>query len=313
MKIFQPRRHSLDFKWHEFLAPRFWPTWLLFVVLRLAVLLPYGGLLRVGRALGYIAMKVLKKRRKIAEINLRLCFPELTEDQRQKLLIENFAASGMGFLEMALAWWGSDKRLKKLCVAQGLENLDLAKQKDVGVLLVTGHFTSIELCIRLLSFYTPICVMYRPQNNKLFEWMLQRARRHYVVEGIERYDIRGMLRRLKNKDVVCYTPDQDYGSDNNSVFAPLFGNLANTVTGTARFARHTGAIILPTFYWRNLNTKKYYIDFQPSLRNYPVTNEMENATRINQIIELAIRQHPEQYMWQHRRFKTASAGEEAPY
>ena len=88
-------------------------------------------------------------------------------------------------------------------------------------MVVTAHYTNIEIAMRLLNFFVPIKVMYRPQNNALFEWVLLRARRRYTQDLILRYDVRGLLKSLKQCDFICYTPDQDYG-EKSSIFAPFF-------------------------------------------------------------------------------------------
>lgn len=300
-------------QWTHFLSPRYWLTWLILGFLRLCAVFPYSVLLFLGKTVGYLFMWCIPKRRKVTTINLALCFPDLNILQRKKMLHDCFKSAGIGLLEMGLAWWGSDTRLKKMVHVNGLKHLNAAKTHKTGVLVATCHFTSIELGIRLLSFCTPINVMYRPQDNELFEWMLQKRRSRYVREGITRKDIRGMLRALKQTDaIMCYTPDQDMGRD-SSVFAPFFGILASTVVGTNYFIKKTGSVLLPGFYYRHEKEQRYSLNFLPVLDNFPSGDNMADATRINKIIEEAILLHPEQYMWQHRRFKTRPEGEVVIY
>ncbi len=312
MKIYKHPNPILAKKWYNFLAIKYWPMWLALGLLRLSTYLPYRGMLGLGKILGYLFMWILPKKRRITATNLRLCFPHLSETARDKLLHESFTSAGIGLLETALAWWASDKRLRKQAHIEGTEFLAAAIAQNNGVMLMTAHFTSIELGIRLLSFAGPVCVMYRPQNNQLFEWVLQRARRHYVVEGITRYDAAGMLRCLRAGHAICYTPDQDYGRI-SSVFAPFFGVQAASVTGTSRFLKRTKSPLLPGFYYRDSKTQTYYLQIYPALNDFPSDDEVADATRINQLIEQAIMKHPEQYMWQHRRFKTRPIGEPYPY
>jgi len=300
-------------RWYHFLAPRYWPIWFFAGFLFLLAQLPYSLLLRIGSFFGWALMLALPKRKKVTDINLALCFPELSEEARNNLCKNSFRSNGIGLCELALAWFASDKRLKKMVTATGLENLATAKSQDHGVLTVTCHFTSIELGLRLLSFYTPLNIMYRPQDNLCFEWILSHRRRHYIRECISRRNMHGMMRALKQKDaIMCYTPDQDMGKD-GTIFAPFFGVQANTVIGTNYFAKRTGAAVLPGFYYRLEKDKKYLLNFLPILSDFPSDNAIEDATRINQLIENAILKHPEQYMWQHRRFKTRPPGEENFY
>ncbi len=302
----------LSKKWYHFLSPRYWALWFALGLLRLCICLPYGALMRLGQGLGLLVMHVLPKRRHITAVNLKLCFPHLSEAERAQMMRESFKSAGMGLMETALAWWASDDYLRKKLVVNGIEHIVAAKQKQQGLMFMTGHFTSIELGIRLLSFCTPIYVMYRPQNSKLFEWILQRARKGYVVGGITRYDARGMLKTLHGDNAICYTPDQDYGRL-SSVFAPFFNVPAASVTGTSRFIKRSGAAVVPGFYYRHLATKQYSLNFFPALENFPSEDDVQDATRVNQIIEQAILKAPTQYMWQHRRFKTRPEGVPYPY
>ncbi len=256
----------------------------------------------LGKGCGRLIRMLLVKRRKITAMNIALCFPELDAKAQQQLLKRNYDSVGLGLFETALAWFASDKRLQKLTDQVSFDTLYAAMKNNTGVLLMTCHFTMIELGIRLLSMHAPIGVMYRPQNNDLFEWCLQRARRKYVNWNIERYDVRGMLKYLRDDHVICYTPDQDYGAD-ASVFAPFFGIPAATVSGTSRFIKHRHGLVVPGFYYRNANNR-YSLYTLPAVENFPSDDPIADATRTNQILEHAIRQHPEQYMWQHRRFKT---------
>lgn len=308
------KQNHYDIKpWYRLLAPRYWATWLFFGLLRVLALLPYSLLLKIGKGLGYVIMRVLPKRKKITEINLRLCFPALSEAARQKLCLDSFISNGIGICELALAWYASDKRLKKMLTIVGRENLENALAQKKGILLTTCHFTSIELGIRLISLVTPIKIIYRPQDNDCFESLLQKRRARYVKECIYRRNMHGLMRALKSAETpICYTPDQDMGKD-GAVFAPFFGIQANTVVGTNYLVKRTGAILVPGFYYRDEKNKQYRLECLPTLTEFPSGDDVADATRINKIIETAILKQPEQYMWQHRRFKTRPEGQASMY
>lgn len=294
--------------WYHFLAPRFWPTWIIIGLLRISVFLPYSMMLFFGKRLGRLLMHLAHSRKNIAKVNLTLCFPELSAEERNRLLKKSFESIGIGFFETALAWWGSNKRLKKMVIIQGQDNLEKVKKDARGTLTPTCHFTSIELGIRFFTFITKANLMYRPQKNTLFEWILQKRRARYVNQSIHRRDIRKMLQALRDPEaVMCYTPDQD-SSKHLSVFAPFFGIPASTITATSYFAKKIGCDVIPVFYYRDEKTKKYILDCHPTVNEFPTENDITDATRINKIIESAIRKYPEQYMWTHRRFKTQPDG-----
>src|SRR5690606_12121206 len=132
---------------------------------------------------------------------------------------------------------------------------------------------------------------------------MTRARSRIFGEAIDRHDLRGVVRRIKAGHIVWYSPDQDFGRD-VSVFAPLFGIEAATIRLTAKIARMTGAPVVPLMFHRNPDNRTYTIECHPPFQDFPSGDEVRDATQVNAFIEQAIRKHPEQYMWLHRRFKT---------
>lgn len=307
---FKPHMHNDLLR---LLAPRYWPYWLLLGILRLLVMLPYKTQLHFGKWLGRLLVHVPSKSRATASINLKLCFPKLSEEERQQHLQKNFEAVGMAFFETALGWWGTTKRLRAIPFEIiGLEHLQFALQKGKGVMLCSPHLTSLELVGRLLTLQIPIAVMVRPQKKALLEYIIRQARNKHYQQVVARSDIRGMLRALKNNIAVWYAADIDAGIK-NSVFAPFFGILAATITATSRYAKISAAAVIPTFFYRRTDDKGYEIIFKPALDNFPSEQLEKDALDINQIFEDEIRQHPDQYLWQYKRFKTRPQGESRFY
>jgi KDO2-lipid IV(A) lauroyltransferase len=164
----------------------------------------------------------------------------------------------------------------------------------------------------MLSFRTPITILYLPPKNPLFAWILQTARQGYIKQCLIQSDMRGLLRNLKGNNVVCYTPDQDKGR-NSSVFAPFFGIITATVKTTGKLLSHTQAAAISVLYIRDELHKKYTLTFSPIIQDFPTGNELQDAIIMNTLLENMICQHPEQYIWQHRRFKTRPIGEPSVY
>jgi KDO2-lipid IV(A) lauroyltransferase len=249
------------------------------------------------------------KMHKTAETNLRLCFPELNEKARKKLLSESFISVGMAIFETAFGWWGSETRLKKLSVCiTGLEYLEQAQQQGKGIILCSPHFTTLELTGRLFANHVPLAVMYRPQKNPLLEWVTRSALEKHYQKVIARHEVRGMLRWLAENKLIWYAPDIDAGL-RNSVFVPFFGVAAATITATPRYAELSGAPIIPAFFYRRKDNSGYDIILKPALADFPSNSIEADAARINSIFEEAIRIHPSQYLWQYKRFKTRPPGE----
>lgn len=295
-----------------FLHPRFWPLWLGMGLLWLVVQLPYRWLLVLGRGLGGVMYHLAGSRRRIAARNLELCFPELSVGERQRLLRENFASTGMTFFEMAISWWWPVERLKRLGTVEGLEHLRQAEADGQGVILMALHFTTLEMGGALLCMQQDMYGMYRAHKNPLFDFIQRHGREQRLLGAIERDDVRGMLKVLRAGGVVWYAPDQDYGAQ-RSLFVPLFGVQAATVTATSKFARLGRARVVPFTQTRLADGSGYKVTVHPALADFPGESEEADCLRINQWIEQAIRQQPEQYLWAHRRFKTRPAGEPKLY
>lgn len=299
MKIFQ----------RQFLHPRFWPSWLGLLFMRLSIYLPVKAQLIAGNGISLIMRPLMKSRKRVAQRNLELCFPELSHQQRSQLLEENFRTMGMMLIETALSWWASDKSLEKRVHYRGLEHLEAALAKGKGVILLTGHFTSMELGGRLIMLKNPCYVMFRELNNPLFNAVMMQARTHHSEGIVLRDDPRPMVRALKKNKVVWYAPDQDFGRK-MSVFATFFGVPAATVPATARLVKMSGAAVIP-FVPRREKDGSYTLSLSAPLADFPSGEDLADAQVINDLIEKEIRQTPEQYLWIHRRFKTQREGKKA--
>lgn len=297
-----------------FLHPRFWLLWLGLGLLWLVVQLPYRALLGLGRGLGALMLLGARSRRRIAARNLELCFPELSGAERSRLLRENFASNGIAFCEMAMSWWWPRARLARLAHIEGLEHLQAAQREGQGVILMSLHFTTLEIGAALLGQRHTIDGMYREHKNPVFDFIQRRGRERHNrdASAIEREDVRAMLKVLRAGRAIWYAPDQDYGRK-QSIFVPLFGISAATVTATTKFARLGKARVVPFTQQRLADGSGYRLTIHPPLADFPGDSEESDCLRVNQWVEQAVRECPEQYLWAHRRFKTRPEGEPTLY
>lgn len=297
-----------------FLHPRHWPLWLGLGALWLLVQLPYRWLLGIGRLIGALLYRVAGARRRIVERNLELCFPGQSPAERERLVKENFASTGIALLEMAMSWWWPASRLAKLAHIEGLEHLQQAQSEGRGVVLMAIHFTTLEIGAALLGQKHTIDGMYRQHDNPLFDYIQRSGRERHNADAtaIEREDVRSMLKVLRKGRAIWYAPDQDYGRK-QSIFVPLFGIQAATVTATSRFARLGKALVVPFTQRRLEDGSGYRLVIHPPLEDFPAGSDEEDCLRINQWVEQAILECPEQYLWAHRRFKTRPEGEAKLY
>lgn len=284
------------------LAPRYWPTWIGLGLLRLLALLPFSWMIAVGRALGAVLRLVATRFTRTARRNLELVFPELDPAARERLLDRHFASLGIGLLEVPLAWWSTPERIARLTDIQGREHFEAARALGRGVILLTAHFTTMEMAGRVLTSVTPVGFLYRPTKNEVLAWALSRFRCSYGGHPIPRDDIRGFIGALRNKESVWYAPDQSYRKK-GAEMVRLFGVPAATNTLTPRLARVTGAPVLPYFLQRLPGNEGYRAVIHPPLENFPSDDAVADTERFNHMIEAQVRLAPEQYLWIHRRFK----------
>lgn len=306
-------KHQSDlFKASDYLHPKFWTMWLFIGLLRLASLLPYRALMRFGAATGWLLEKLSSKRQHIIDTNLKLCVPEKNQQQRAEIKSQSYRNLGISLMEMAMCWWWKPEKLKPLVEVRGLEHIEQCLDKKQGVILLTGHFTSLEIGARLLALFIPVQVMYRTQKNRLFDSYLYTRRSSYFVDTISRKNTRRLIKGIKSLVTTWYAPDQDFGRERN-VFAPFFGIPTATITASSRLAKSSGAAMLPYYPERKADGSGYILWIHPPLENFPSDDEMADATAINASIEQFIRRHPEHYMWVHKRFKTRPPGERDIY
>lgn len=303
---------TTKFNIKPFLGPKHWPTWIGLGFLRSCTLLPYRMQMGLGRFLGYLSYALLPRRKHIVKTNIRLAFPELNKAERKKLVIKTFASTGMGIFETAMAWWGSKRRLQSMVTIKGIEHLQNALAQGKGVILLSAHFSSLELSGRLLSFTQPFQVTYKRAHNPLMEAILRHLRKKHFIDAINTYDTREMVTALKKNVATWYAMDQDLGARLH-VFAPFMGIPTCTLVTTSRLARMSGAIVVPYFPKRLDGCCKYELTIHPALENFPSGDDLEDTTRINDMITAAVKKAPEQYLWVHRRFKTRPPGEPNVY
>jgi len=298
------------FPWH-FLHPRYWLSFIGLGLMWLSVFLPAHALVYLGRFASTLMRPLLRRKRFIAQRNIERCLPEASQEEREQLLEKNQHAIGTMLFETALSWWASDARLKKRVTYEGLDHIDAALAKGKGIILLTGHFTSMEMGGRLIMLKHPCYVMFRKMNNLLFNAVMFKARTHHSEGIVLRDDPKSMIRALRKNKIVWYAPDQDLGHKTN-LFAKFFNVTAASVPATARLAKISGAAVVP-FVPRRDSRGHYTLTIGKPFENFPSGDDVDDAQRVNDWLEQEIRQSPEQYLWIHRRFKTQPDGNDLFY
>ncbi|MFE8072197.1 lipid A biosynthesis acyltransferase [Marinobacteraceae bacterium S3BR75-40.1] len=296
-----------QYQYRRFLHPRYWPTWILVGTLRLIAFLPHNGKQRLGTWLGLLTYKLAGKRRHIAETNIRACFPEKTPEEQRELVKDTFIATSKGYVESTIAWWGNIQPYVDHLQVYGLEHLREAERRGKGVLLLGGHFSILDFAGPLANSVFNFNYMFRPNNNRLFNAMIERGRLNFSGHAFTKKQLHDMIAFMQEGHVVWYGCDQDFGR-RNSVFAPFFGIQTATLTTPTWIARKSNATVLQISQLRH-EGKTYSIHFSPIYESFAELDDAAAAALMNQELERVIRLAPEQYLWVHRRFKTRPEGE----
>jgi len=294
---------SANFKL-SFLGPRYWLTWIGVLFLYLISWLPQNLQIAMGRQIGRLVYKFMKRRRHIAQVNIKLCFPHLSDAEQKSLVLKNMENTGIAMIETGMAWWWPQWRVQKaLGSFKGLEHFERIQASGKGVLLLIPHVLHLEMTGRIMGLECQGVGFYRPHNNPLMEYFTIKGRLRSNEYLIGRKDVKGLLHALKSKKVCYYLPDQDYGRK-RCEFVPFYAVPdAATTTGTLMFAASKNCEAVSLISHRDENNK-YHLEIVPELENFPSGDDRADVIRVNQRIEQAINVAPEQYMWLHRRFKT---------
>jgi KDO2-lipid IV(A) lauroyltransferase len=273
--------------------------------------LPLVLLAPIGRAIGMASYVLIGKRRRIARTNLRLCFPQLSDPERERLLRRHFQCFGRALVESSIAWWGSEARLRRVVRIEGTEHLEALG--DEGFIGFVPHFVGIELeGLRMGADYGGVAVYVR-QKDPYVDAFLKRKRERFGTRMIVRTEgVKAIVRALKDGRALQLSPDMDLGRK-DSVFVPFFGVPAATVTVLPRMARLLKLRIIPLVVRQLPGGQGYVARFYPAWEDYPGESIEDDTRRMNAFLEQCIREMPEQYLWTHRRFKTRPQGEPGFY
>ena len=269
--------------------------------MRIGVFIPFNFQVLIGKTIGKLLYPFMHRLRSTAYSNISHCFPDKKQNQVNLLVKRHFEAIGVSFFETANAYYGSDKKIRKLLTITNENFFHDALKEEGGIILLCSHFMPLMLGSRALLINHTIANIYRPQNNKLFDRIMVQGYKKNGAVMIKSTDTRSIIKAINNSLPIWYAPDQDLGK-NNSVFAPFFGIQTATASATARLAKNNNTRVIPYSFIR---TKKgYTMSFEKPIANYPSNDPIQDATIVNQILEKQIIKSPEQYLWIHRRFKT---------
>jgi KDO2-lipid IV(A) lauroyltransferase len=281
-------------------------------ILWLLHFLPFRVLVWIGTSLGSLLYLIAAERRRVGAINLKLCFPDLSDEARQKLLREHFRMFARGLIERSILWWSSAEYINSLIRVEGVEHFESLQGKPA--ILLTPHFVGMDAGGQWIAQHTDTVCMYANQKNVYLTELLLKKRARFRNQRLysRQQGLRPILKGMRAGMPFIYPPDQDQGVKDGA-FIPFFGVPAATMTSVPRIAQMTGAKVLPCITRLLPGGAGYVLTFYPAWENYPTGDDIADTRRMNEFIEQRILEMPEQYFWLHKRFKTRPPGEKRFY
>lgn len=296
------------FSW-RYLLPTYWSIWLGVLALLILGFVPYRLRDRFAAYLGRKIGQVAKKQRHRARVNLQYCFPQWSEQQREKVIDEMFITVTqvmLGIGEFALR---SKKHLQQRSELIGFDHLLQAKAEGHNIILLVPHTWAIDASgLVMHSQGMPMTSMYNPHRNPLVDWLWTMVRQRFGGKMHARQNgIKPFLSAVKKGEMGYYLPDEDYGAE-ASEFVDFFATYKATLPGLNKMAKLSKAVVIPMFPRYNAERGKYEIEIHPRM---DLTDDPKQSARaMNEAIEQFVTPTPEQYVWILRILKTRLDGED---
>ncbi len=277
-------------------------------LLRLSEKLPLPVTRKIGALLGLLFYAVNRKRRNIARTNIALCFPELGERARRRILIDSYKAYGQGIMDLSYLWWGSDEKFHRMLEFEGLEHVQPLLDENAPIIYVTSHKPGTDFGGVGISTLNPAISMMKPVKDPEINRLLIKGRTRFGGRMVMRdQGLRPVIQSMRReKRAFYYIPDEDFGAE-ETVFAPFFGIQRATLPTLGRLAKITRATVVPAF--AHITPTGYKVIFDKPLTQLPGPTAEDDAARLNAVVESDIRRAPDQYLWTLKWFKTRPEGE----
>jgi len=280
-------------------------------LLRLFAFLPYAFTVRIGYGLGWLAAHIPNERARVVKTNLRLCFPDLREEQMNALAMEHWKLFGRSVIERSRIWLGSARQITDIVTINSAIMLGDRKPR----LLINPHFVGLEGGFMALSVLASQhdwprgAGLYQNMKNPFFNQKMIEWRNRFGGKSIERQSrLRDLIREIQAGNFIFIAPDIDLGP-RDSIFVPFFGIQTNTITSVSRLARLSGAEVCLMTTILNPDRMGYTCNISAPLPNFPTDNIEADTARLNKYIEELVRARPAEYYWVHKRFKHRPPGE----
>lgn len=269
----------------------------------------------IGAWIGRLLWQGDYKLTRVTQKNIELCFPELDQDAQQALVKQSLIETGKLFSEFGAMWeWHTERTLGLIRSVSGKEYFDEAFERGHGLIVLAPHHGNWELVGLYLSTLRPMAALYKPPKIKELETYMSGVRGRHGSELVPT-DKRGVIRLfsiLKEQGMVGILPDQVPGGS-GGVYAPFFGIEANTVKLVSRMVQKTGCEVVSLVAVRRPNAEGFDMVFRKADPEIYSEDVQTSVAALNRSVEACVRDHPEQYQWEYKRFKGARVGDQWAY
>jgi Kdo2-lipid IVA lauroyltransferase/acyltransferase len=272
----------------------------------------------LGAVVGGLAFLLVPRLRRVGLRNLELAFPERSQGERERILRTLYRNLGWLLAEFCQMPRYNRDNTRSFLRYEGLERYIEARERQQGVLILTGHLGAWELS----SFYHSLMgysmsMVIRRLDNPEVDRLVNTIRCLHGNRVVHKDDFaRGLLTAMRNGETVGILMDTNM-TPPQGVFVDFFGRMACTASGMARVALKTGAAVLPGFLLWEESERKYVLHFGEPLELIRTGDDeadvVENTALFTRTIEAYIRRYPEQWLWVHRRWKTRPEGDAPVY
>ena len=276
--------------------------------------LPLPVLRTLGSVIGVSLYALVRRRGQITRRNLSLCFTQWSAqevDQVARAVFVNFAKA---WLDRSWLWHASRQKVEERLRLTG-DEAGLALLKSSKPLVIFApHFVGLDVAWTKLTLddCRPLLTIYTPQSSATADQWMKEGRERFgrVRVGTREDGVRALIQGIKQGHGLYLLPDMNFGPE-ESIFVPFFGVPAATVPSLSKFAKLSGAQVLPIT--TRMTPSGYDVVVHPVWEHYPTVDVRADTALMNQWLEGEVKAHVEQYFWLHKRFKTRPPGEAPIY
>lgn len=276
------------------------------LVLRALGYLPLSSLRALGGALGALLLVVIPSRRHVVQTNLRVCFPHLSDAERDALMRQTFMYFAQAWLDRSWLWHRSAACIQARVKLSGEV---VALSEGTPTVLFAPHFMGLDVGWTALTLNLPLhfTTIFTPQSNAAVDaWVARGRQRFGNVRLFRREDgVKPIVAALRQHELLYLLPDMNFGA-NESIFVPFYGEQAATVPSLSRFAKLGRARVVPVI--TRMTNEGYEVVVHPAWNDFPTDDAEADTATMNQRLEVFINTMPAQYFWVHKRFKTRPLG-----